>query len=140
MVEGFLFRDEPKLFHSSRLFFRNELTPFHCAPTTPSMSEQVKIELGYSNYCTNTEGGVPQTDSKVDELSLEQSIVPAIENVKAEEILTEKQQRRKALLPFAIISISYLLYTMMDGSVRMIVLLHAYNKKFTAMEVLGLNY
>ena len=49
----------------------------------------------------------------------------------------EKKNQRKALLPFAIISLSYLLYTMTDGSVRMIVLLHAYNKKFTAMEVAG---
>jgi hypothetical protein len=71
----------------------------------------------------------------VEESNLKQDIVPAIDNVKVEEKLTEKQQRRKALLPFAIISISYLLYTMTDGSVRMIVLLHAYNKKFTAMEV-----
>jgi len=51
------------------------------------------------------------------------------------EELTEKQQRRKALLPFVIISLSYLLFTITDGSVRMIVLLHAYNLKFTAMEV-----
>ena len=47
----------------------------------------------------------------------------------------EKAQKRKVLVPFAIISISYLLFTMTDGSVRMIVLLHAYNKRFTAMEV-----
>ena len=66
----------------------------------------------------------------------DQIVVPAPDHVKVEEKLTEKQQRRKALLPFAIISISYLLYTMTDGSVRMIVLLHAYNKKFTAMEVI----
>ena len=46
-----------------------------------------------------------------------------------------KAAQRKALLPFAIISLSYLLYTMADGSVRMIVLLHAYNKSFSAMEV-----
>lgn len=39
------------------------------------------------------------------------------------------------LLPFVIISLSYLLFTITDGSVRMIVLLHAYNLKFSAMEV-----
>jgi hypothetical protein len=44
-------------------------------------------------------------------------------------------QERRALLPFVIISLSYLLYTFTDGSVRMIVLLAAYNKGFTAMEV-----
>ena len=40
-----------------------------------------------------------------------------------------------ALLPFVVISLSYILYTFTDGSVRMIVLLAAYNKGFTAMEV-----
>ena len=38
-----------------------------------------------------------------------------------------------ALKPFIIISISYLLFTVTDGAVRMLVLLHAYNKGFTAM-------
>ena len=51
------------------------------------------------------------------------------------EAKAEKAAARKALLPFAIISLSYLLYTITDGSIRMIVLLHAYNKSFTAMEV-----
>eukprot|EP00755_Sulcionema_specki_P008163 Sspe_Gene.40185::Locus_19387_Transcript_1_1_Confidence_1.000_Length_1634::g.40185::m.40185 len=37
--------------------------------------------------------------------------------------------------PLAIITFSYLLYTMTDGAVRMIVLLHAYNEGFTAMQV-----
>ena len=40
-----------------------------------------------------------------------------------------------ALWPFIIISIAYLLFTITDGAVRMIVLLHAYTKGFTAMEV-----
>jgi len=48
---------------------------------------------------------------------------------------THTHTQSQALLPFAIISVSYLLYTMTDGSVRMIVLLHAYNKGFSAMEV-----
>jgi len=54
---------------------------------------------------------------------------------KGEPELTEKQKQRKALMPFVIISSSYLLFTITDGSVRMIVLLHAYNKNFSAMEV-----
>ena len=33
----------------------------------------------------------------------------------------------KALRPFVIISSSYLLFTITDGAIRMIVLLHAYN-------------
>jgi hypothetical protein len=41
----------------------------------------------------------------------------------------------KALWPFIIITITYLLFTVTDGAVRMLVLLHAYNKGFTAMEV-----
>jgi hypothetical protein len=48
---------------------------------------------------------------------------------------TPQSSQRKALLPFVIISISYMIYTFTDGAVRMIVLLAAYNKGFNAMEV-----
>ena len=41
----------------------------------------------------------------------------------------------QALWPFIIITITYLLFTVTDGAVRMLVLLHAYTKGFTAMEV-----
>mmetsp|Transcript_5286 Transcript_5286/g.15510 ORF Transcript_5286/g.15510 Transcript_5286/m.15510 type:complete len:540 (+) Transcript_5286:171-1790(+) len=41
----------------------------------------------------------------------------------------------EALRPFVIISSSYLLFTITDGAIRMIVLLHAYNKNFSALEV-----
>lgn len=41
----------------------------------------------------------------------------------------------KALRPFVIISSSYLLFTITDGAIRMIVLLHAYNKAFSALQV-----
>lgn len=64
--------------------------------------------------------------------AVEQAIAGTGGEVAAKEA---KAAQRKALLPFAIISLSYLLYTMTDGSVRMIVLLHAYNKSFSAMEV-----
>ena len=40
------------------------------------------------------------------------------------------------LAAFVVISASYMLFTFTDGSLRMIVLLAAYNKDFTAMEVL----
>lgn len=43
--------------------------------------------------------------------------------------------KSKALRPFVIISSSYLLFTITDGAIRMIVLLHAYNKSFSALEV-----
>ena len=39
------------------------------------------------------------------------------------------------LRPFVVISISYLLFTVTDGAIRMIVLLHAYNAGFSAMQV-----
>jgi len=39
------------------------------------------------------------------------------------------------LQPFVIISITYLLFTVTDGAIRMIVLLHAYNKSFSALQV-----
>lgn len=41
----------------------------------------------------------------------------------------------KALRPFVIISSSYLLFTITDGAIRMIVLMHAYNLSFSALEV-----
>lgn len=41
----------------------------------------------------------------------------------------------QALRPFVIISSSYLLFTITDGAIRMIVLLHAYNNNFSALEV-----
>lgn len=41
----------------------------------------------------------------------------------------------KRLRPFVIISCSYLLFTITDGAIRMIVLLHAYNKNFSALQV-----
>ena len=41
----------------------------------------------------------------------------------------------KRLRPFVIISSSYLLFTITDGAIRMIVLLHAYSKNFSALEV-----
>ncbi|CAG9461551.1 unnamed protein product [Pedinophyceae sp. YPF-701] len=45
------------------------------------------------------------------------------------------KERINALGPFAIISLAYLLFTVTDGAIRTIVLLHAYNKDFSAMEV-----
>lgn len=65
----------------------------------------------------------------------EKAVDAAEKPVDADAGMTDKQKARKALMPFVIISVSYLLYTITDGSVRMIVLLHAYNKSFSAMEV-----
>jgi hypothetical protein len=54
---------------------------------------------------------------------------------KQAELTLGKSLKSKALRPFIIISSSYLLFTITDGAIRMIVLLHAYNKSFTALEV-----
>lgn len=43
--------------------------------------------------------------------------------------------RDPRLRPFVIISITYLLFTVTDGAIRMIVLLHAYHKSFSALQV-----
>ena len=42
-----------------------------------------------------------------------------------------------ALLPYTVISLSYILFTTTDGAVRMIVLLHAYALGFSAMALAG---
>lgn len=46
-----------------------------------------------------------------------------------------QQATSKRLRPFVIISSSYLLFTVTDGAIRMIVLLHAYNQGFSALQV-----
>lgn len=94
---------------------------------------------------------IPSEDSKDEEeehdnlLEQEQSHQPiAVEEeaaIKAVEVDDNKKQSfmeaagSEALRPFVIISSSYLLFTITDGAIRMIVLLHAYNKSFSALEV-----
>ena len=53
----------------------------------------------------------------------------------SEEEQQQQQNRRNALRPFVIISTSYLLFTITDGAIRLIVLLHAYNLGFTVLQV-----
>ena len=63
-------------------------------------------------------------------------VVEAVGSGAAEQAETSvKKTKVQALLPFAIISISYLLFTVTDGAIRMIVLMHAYSQGFSAMEV-----
>lgn len=47
----------------------------------------------------------------------------------------KKKAARRALRPFAIISSSYLLFTVTDGAARTIVLMHAYSQGFSVMQV-----
>ena len=42
---------------------------------------------------------------------------------------------RESLLPFVVVSVTYLIFTMTDGAVRMVVLLHAFEQSFSALEV-----
>lgn len=60
---------------------------------------------------------------------------PENDEIKDKEQTLVESMTSKALRPFIIISSSYLLFTITDGAIRMIVLLHAYNKSFTALEV-----
>ena len=53
----------------------------------------------------------------------------------AETGVNNEKKQPHALFPFAIVSITYILFTVTDGAVRMIILLHAYGKAFTAMEI-----
>jgi hypothetical protein len=46
-----------------------------------------------------------------------------------------KKGRFGSLKPFVIVSSSYLLFTITDGAIRMVVLLFAYQLGFTALEV-----
>ena len=48
---------------------------------------------------------------------------------------TNEKKQPHALFPFAIVSITYILFTITAGAVRMLVLLHAHGKSFTAMEI-----
>jgi len=93
-------------------------------------------------------GGDGLSRLSIDQNSNEQiEIMTTMDEIiaKSDNLLTESEQskggsfmkaaRSKALRPFVIISSSYLLFTITDGAIRMIVLLHAYNKSFSALEV-----
>lgn len=84
----------------------------------------------------------PQEETKEEETAIEEPVL-VVEATSEEEQppAAEKKEtfmeaaRSEALRPFVIISSSYLLFTITDGAIRMIVLLHAYTKSFSALEV-----
>jgi hypothetical protein len=79
---------------------------------------------------------VPVDDSLQQDANAVASTDPAQLNEKGEAKESFMQAARsEALRPFVIISTSYLLFTITDGAIRMIVLLHAYNKSFSALQV-----
>eukprot|EP00520_Triparma_pacifica_P001418 CAMPEP_0118647362 /NCGR_PEP_ID=MMETSP0785-20121206/8562_1 /TAXON_ID=91992 /ORGANISM="Bolidomonas pacifica, Strain CCMP 1866" /LENGTH=542 /DNA_ID=CAMNT_0006539443 /DNA_START=110 /DNA_END=1735 /DNA_ORIENTATION=- len=51
------------------------------------------------------------------------------------DINTGEEDKEPSLKPFYIITICYLLFTITDGAIRMIILLFAYSQSFSAMEV-----
>lgn len=94
-----------------------------------SCNSQSDTPLELSNNPTEREHG--------DDLELTSFDYPEATNVTeapAKESFIEAASS-KALRPFVIISSSYLLFTITDGAIRMIVLWHAYNKNFSAIEV-----
>jgi hypothetical protein len=86
----------------------------YCFPTTMIADDEPRPEAGDQGA---DDAPVAQTDASVKKESFMEAA------------------KSKALRPFVIISSSYLLFTITDGAIRMIVLLHAYNKAFSSLEV-----
>lgn len=86
-------------------------------------------------------GGQPLHEEYLDKCAFEERLALASANDNSADpdaVASSTQtmkQRYSALKPFIIISASYLLFTITDGAVRMVVLLHAYQMGFSAMEV-----
>lgn len=73
--------------------------------------------------------------TKEDEEKFSETLEPSLQEEKTPKESFLQAATSEALRPFVIISSSYLLFTITDGAIRMIVLLHAYNKSFSAMQV-----
>ena len=79
------------------------------------------------------------SDEAVKEKELVENLeAEMVENAEKEAEPQEKADTKltgKAMRPLVVITSSYLLFTITDGAIRMIVLLHAYNESFSAMQV-----
>lgn len=99
-------------------------------PTAKDDAEAVEeVELG------NSSGDVGNESTS---LNVDQSNVSAKTETTSDDLEEEPKGwgfSDPRLRPFVIISITYLLFTVTDGAIRMIVLLHAYNKSFSALQV-----
>jgi hypothetical protein len=98
------------------------------AESNENRVEDVEVEV--ENQAA-VEDGVPQAPAEEKEPKEAAAVEPEPE--KKESFM--QAATSEALRPFVIISSSYLLFTITDGAIRMIVLLHAYTKKFSAFEV-----
>lgn len=94
-------------------------------PTAKDDAEVVEVELGNSSGDVGNEN----TSLNVDQSKTETTSEDLDEEPKGWGFSDPR------LRPFVIISITYLLFTVTDGAIRMIVLLHAYNKSFSALQV-----
>jgi len=99
-------------------------------------SENVKCEPEQAQMLENEAAIVSSnlTNKSVDDI-VKTEIDASLPGSEATENKKRAGLMSPSLRPFVIISSSYLLFTVTDGAIRMIVLLHAYNKGFTAMEV-----
>jgi Major Facilitator Superfamily len=93
-------------------------------PSSPSGEETEEIVVPEANPKMSKQASTRRVES-------EEIVVPEAEKHQS----FMDAARSKALRPFVIISTSYLLFTITDGAIRMIVLLHAYNKGFSALQV-----
>ena len=109
-----------------------------------AFEEEKIMEGGEYDIATNKNehqllsDALSDTQEKKSGLADEQAVVsPAAEEgaKKEEEEIKGWGFSDPRLRPFVVISITYLLFTVTDGAIRMIVLLHAYNKSFSALEV-----
>lgn len=104
-------------------------------PVPPTVKEEEEVEVIFEEDARqdraiiDTMDSEPVAPTEPDENSSNKSS----SNEKKEGFM--QAATSKALRPFVIISSSYLLYTITDGAIRMIVLLHAYNNFFSALEV-----
>jgi hypothetical protein len=102
----------------------------HVEQEPPEEVEHTRTQLEKIVDADDTHDDAPNDDNdKVASSSSPSALVPAKKQSFMEAAMSER------LRPFVIISCSYLLFTITDGAIRMIVLLHAYNKNFSALQV-----
>jgi hypothetical protein len=105
-----------------------------CEDSEDGAVKDTEAEYGNEEPSQLVHNGVPQTPEALDR-GAETSTQKKYKMKKSENGSIMEAAKSEALRPFVIISSSYLLYTITDGAIRMIVLQHAYSKSFSAMQV-----